>query len=115
MRNFVVVDTVVHAILHTIAIFHGKERLFFDIERDGERIEQGADGGVERQVEKDLEDEKDNHEYKRTECLANGKKTNHADRGKVDACCGLLQSAGIDETFGVDVGIEHEKKVVTVS
>lgn len=97
------------------AAFFGREEGFlFGFQRFGEVSEEGFEGGVEGDVEEDDEDEEDDHEDDGARCGSDTEEPDEADDGEVGACGGLLQRSGVDETFGVDVGVEDEEQVVAI-
>lgn len=109
------------AFLHAIgsrggaAIFGRKQGLLFRLEGLGEVFEKGFEGRVEGKVEEDDEDEEDNHEDDGARCGFDAEQADEADDGEVGAGGGLLQSARVDETLGVDAGVDDEQKIVAIS
>lgn len=65
-------------------------------------------------MEKDDEDEVDDHEHDWAGCGFDAKETNQANDGEIAACGCLLQGARVDEALGVYVCIEDEEKVIAV-
>lgn len=66
-------------------------------------------------MEQDQENEVDDHQDQGADGGFDSKQSDQTDDGKVDSSCCLLQSARVDKTLGVDVGIEHIQHVVTIS
>ena len=66
-------------------------------------------------MEQNQENKVDDHQDQGTNGSSDSKQSNQTDDGEVDASRCLLQSTGVDETLGVDRGIEHEQHVVTIS
>ena len=66
-------------------------------------------------MEQHEENEVDNHQDQRADGGFDSKQSDQTDDGEVNSSRCLLQSAWVDETLGVDIGIVHIQHVVTVS
>ena len=63
----------------------------------------------------DCDEEKDSGQDSRSGGFAETEESNQTELGQVDACQQVLQSTGIAFAFGVDFGLDDEKKVVAVA
>ena len=66
-------------------------------------------------MEQDEKNEVDDHQDQGPNGGLDAKQSDQTDDGEVDSSCRLLQRAGVDETLGVDRGIEHVQHVVAIS
>ena len=98
-----------------VAVFKGKKRLFLGIERLWQIHEERVNGRIEGDMEENDEDEINDHQDQWADGCFDSKQSNQTDDGEVDSSCCLLESAWIDETLRVDIGIKHVQHVVTIS
>ena len=90
------------------------KEFFLCVEGAGEEGSYWGEGVVEGDVCENGENGIDDHDDQGADGAANGEEADHADFGKVDACYEVLEGAGIDKAFCVDVDVVDKEKVVAV-
>jgi hypothetical protein len=95
-----------------LASLKSEKGFLFDFQSFREVLQKWVERPDEGQVIEDGEDKEDDLENERAAGASNTKETDHADFTKVDTCEDLLESAWVDETSGVNVGIIDEEEVV---
>ena len=73
-----------------------------------EEREKRVDGGVERHVPENHEDEKYDHEDQRSNGSLDSEETNKTQYAEIASCGRLLQRPSIDQSFGVNFSVEDE-------
>ena len=92
----------------------GLNQLLLDLETAGEARQKRAQRSVERDVVEEGEDEEHAHEDGGTRGFGHGEHAHHADLGQVDTEEEVLESSGVEQTTGINVGVGDEQNVVAV-
>ena len=66
-------------------------------------------------MEQNKKNEIDDHQDQGANGGLDSEQSNQTDDGEVDSSCCLLKCAWVDETLGVDIGVEHIQHVVARS
>nr|POE72198.1 hypothetical protein CFP56_12074 [Quercus suber] len=114
-RMSLLVDPVLLAMLATC--LGCKQSALLCVERFGEEVDQWLQGGVKADLVQGGEDEHENHQDEGTDSTnaagdRDGKESDQADLGDVQADENLLQCTWVDPAFGVDVRLGNEKDCI---